>query len=345
MSKSALEGTRLNHFGMDPFSIVMVGGGGPNDVPDSPELHHLYDKRVHLPVNHELVESILSIGVIQPIKVVKYGNVAHLVVGRQRLGACRLIRETRNPQFEIPVITVKASPDKLYEMILAENNARLSENPMELLDKLDYYMVTWQKSEADAARAVGKSASYVTKLLRIHGLVPTILADLKAGRVGVDAVLALVDKKPDEQIAAYEEVKVQGVKPTRRRISEAAGKTVAPAKRTVLRMLKVEQDKRPAIKPEYDSFWGALQLMIGQVSAKDVGLDDFIAELSKPAPKPPKAPRKGRGKKSKTLTESTSNLVTAFEKLADGAPDNGTAPPDTSPVTPAKKRTRNQPSA
>ncbi len=346
MSKSALEGTRLNHFGMNPFDIVAVGGSGPNDVPDSPELHHLYDKRVHLPVNDGLVDSILSVGVIQPIKVVKYGNIAHLVVGRQRLGACRRIRETANPEFEIPVIVVKGSPDKLYEMILAENNARLAENPMELLEKVDYYMVTWQKTEADAARAVGKSASYVNKLLRIHGLAPSILADLKAGRVGVDAVLPLIDKTPEEQVAAYQEVKSQGVKPTRRRISDAAGKVVAPGRRTVLKMLNVEQDKRPAIKPEYDSFWGALQLMTGQVSVADVGLGDFVAKLSEKPAKPakdPNAPKKPRGRRpKKTIAENAEALTTALEGLGETeakepeTSDNGTAP--TPKIVPAKKK-------
>jgi ParB/RepB/Spo0J family partition protein len=337
---------------MNPFDIVMVGGSGPNDVPDSPELHHLYDKRVHLPISDELVESILSVGVIQPIKVVKYGNVAHLVVGRQRLGACRKIRETRNPVFEIPVITVKnASPDKLYEMILAENNARLAENPMELLEKVDYYMVTWQKSEAEAARAVGKSGSYVNKLLRIHGLAPSILADLKAGRVGVDAVLPLIDKTPEEQVAAYQEVKNQGVKPTRRRVSEVAGKVVAPGRRTVLKMLGVEQDKRPTIKPEYDSFWGALQLMTGQVSVADVGLGDFVAKLSEKPAKPvkdPNAPKKPRGRRSKkTIAENAADLTTALEGLGGTAEVTGTTEPEPPgddaqvpprPITPAKKK-------
>ena len=353
MSKSALEGTRLNAFGMNPFDIVMVGGTGPNDVPDGPELHHLYDKRVHLPVSGELVDSILSIGVIQPIKVVKYGSAAHLVVGRQRLGACRKIRETQNPAFEIPAIVVKASPDKLYEMILAENNARLAENPMELLEKIDYYMVAFQKSEADAARAVGKSPSYVNKLLRIHGLVPTILADLKSGKVGMDAVLSLVDKKPEEQMAAYETVKAQGVKPTKRHISEAAGKVVAPGRRTVLKMLGVEQDKRPAIKPEYDSFWGALQLMTGQVSIADVGLGDFVAKLSEKPAKPAKAPKKPRGSRSKkTISENAADLASALEGLggtAEGseAKANNGAETETSPrpITPAKKKNHPQATA
>lgn len=74
MAKTAVEAPRTNAWLFDPEQLKLV----------TDESHHLYDPRIHLPIDEAMVKNIMVNGVIEPVIIAKEGQDVIVVDGRQR---------------------------------------------------------------------------------------------------------------------------------------------------------------------------------------------------------------------------------------------------------------------
>ena len=340
--KSALDATRGNLFYMDPDDLILVGGDGPNDVPRTPEVAHLYDPRVEWPVNEAMVQSIMEFGVTQPIIVVKLGERAGVDDGRQRTKNCReanrrLKAAGREPH-AISLIIKKGDPSKLLGISLTSNYLRFNDTAAETAEKIEQYIDTG-KTEEQAAVVFGMTSSNIKQLRRINDLAPTVLKMVRSGKLNASAALQLVDLPPEEQVTKANDLLVSGDKPTVRKAREVTGKTIAPQRRTILKFLKLEA--KPAIKVEHNTFEAGVRFMLGEISLDEIGLKDVFAGLAKKQPKPPKEPKPRKSKKAPSITEIAESFNASLSGESEATPDNGAEIP-ARPFAPAKRKNKAQ---
>lgn len=339
--KSVFNASRFDGFYMDPNEVVLVGGNGPNDVPRTPELAHLYDKRVEWKPDEGIVLSIMTYGVQEPVLVTKIGESAYGVDGRQRINcsreANRRLQAEGKEQIRVPVVVKKGDPSKLFGIAITANEARIDDTPVEKAEKIVQYM-DMGRSEEEAAITFRMSVANLRQLIKVFDLAPAVLKMVRSGELKTSAAIQLVDLPPEEQIKKVEELLVSGVKPTARNVRAAASKVVAPQRRTILKMLKLET--KPPVKPEYDSFWGALMLMTGQITAEDAGLQDVIEQLASKPAKAEKTVDKTEAKAEETA-EAMLDEPEPEEPLEVSSPDAEAEPaitPPKHPVVAKRKR-------
>jgi ParB family chromosome partitioning protein len=204
--KQALDGTRLNAFGVLPENLTIVG----LDTQDGKE-HMLYDGRVNLPLDEGLVKNIMVFGVLQAILVRKNGPLIEVVDGRQRVRATReanrrLVEQGAEPH-AVPCF-VKRGEDLMGVMI--STFVRIDDGPLAKAQKCQRYMDTG-KGEADAAIVYGVSTQTVRGWLGLLDLAPEVQRAVQHGKVAATAALELRDLVHKDQIEKLAEL-LGGVK-------------------------------------------------------------------------------------------------------------------------------------
>lgn len=207
MAKQAIEGTRLNAFGLDPDDVVIVGlddGEGPD--------HPLFDERVALPLDEALVRNIMVFGVIEPIVVRKNGTFVEVVDGRQRVRAAReanaRLREQGSEPLNVPAIVRRGDNGQIMGVMLS-TFLRQDDTPIAKAQKVARYLDTG-KSEAEAALVYGVSTQTIRNWLALLELAPRVQAAVTAGQIGAAAALELRDLPHREQESKVEAIVANG---------------------------------------------------------------------------------------------------------------------------------------
>ncbi len=124
---------------------------------------------------NELVESIKTLGLIQPVTVRSIGGDKYqLISGERRLRASR-----RAGLKEIPAYIRIADDQAMIEMALVENIQRSDLNPMEIAFAYQRLIDECKLTHDKVADRVGKNRSTVTNYLRILKLPPAIQSGIK----------------------------------------------------------------------------------------------------------------------------------------------------------------------
>lgn len=147
-----------------------------------------------------LADSISVHGVIQPLTVRETGTGYYqIIAGERRWRAARLANQT-----DIPVVIIEADDKKAMELALIENLQRQDLNPVEealgYRSLIDEYGLT----QEDAAARVGKSRPAVANALRLLGLCPEVLEQLRSGQLSAGharAILTLKEPKKQQDAA------------------------------------------------------------------------------------------------------------------------------------------------
>lgn len=147
-----------------------------------------------------LADSISVHGVIQPLTVRETGTGYYqIIAGERRWRAARLANLT-----DIPVVIIEADDKKAMELALIENLQRQDLNPVEealgYRSLIDVYGLT----QEDAAARVGKSRPAVANALRLLGLCPEVLEQLRSGQLSAGharAILTLKEPKKQQDAA------------------------------------------------------------------------------------------------------------------------------------------------
>ncbi|MBU0785211.1 MAG: ParB/RepB/Spo0J family partition protein [Gammaproteobacteria bacterium] len=150
----------------------------------------------------ELAESIKSQGIMQPILVRPIGSGKYeIIAGERRFRASKIAGLE-----EVPVL-VRAVPDEsALAMALIENIQREDLNPLEEALGVQRLIREFNLTHEDAARAIGRSRSATSNMLRLLNLAEPVQTMLLAGDVEMGHARALLALTAAEQIACANEV-------------------------------------------------------------------------------------------------------------------------------------------
>lgn len=144
----------------------------------------------------ELADSIKEHGVIQPLVVTKTPVGYELVVGERRFRACQLA----GIKF-VPAIIKQAMVDQTkLEVALIENIQRKELNPIEEAQAYERLMKTFNLTQEQVAKKVGKSRPAVANTVRLLNLPAEIQRGVIEGKISEGHARALLGLNDPEKI-------------------------------------------------------------------------------------------------------------------------------------------------
>ena len=157
---------------------------------------------------YELAESIKAQGVMQPVLVrplkAQVGDTAiryEIIAGERRVRAARLAGLS-----ELPVLVRDVPDEAAAAMALIENIQREGLNPLEEAQGLKRLTDEFGLTHEEAAKAVGRSRSAASNLLRLLNLCEPVQQLLMAGDLEMGHARALLPLGGAEQITAANEI-------------------------------------------------------------------------------------------------------------------------------------------
>lgn len=148
----------------------------------------------------ELVYSITTVGLLQPIVVRPAQSGYELVAGERRLRAGKLAGLTR-----IPALVRQTDDDAMLRDALLENLHRVQLNALEEAAAYSQLMSDFACTQEELAQRVGRSRPQVANTLRLLKLPPTVQRRVAAGVLSAGharAILGAGDADRMEQLAA-----------------------------------------------------------------------------------------------------------------------------------------------
>ena len=163
-----------------------------------------YQPRTHMDQAslESLADSIRAQGIMQPIVVrqVAGGNY-EIIAGERRWRASKLAGLK-----EVPVIVRDIADDAALAMALIENIQRENLNPIEEANGIQRLINEFNMTHETAAKAVGRSRSAVTNLLRLQNLHGVVQEMLMQSKIDMGHARALLTLEGAKQIAAAEQI-------------------------------------------------------------------------------------------------------------------------------------------
>ena len=155
----------------------------------------------------ELAESIREQGVMQPllVRLVSVGKY-EIIAGERRFRAAAIAGLV-----EVPVLVSSADDQAAAAMALVENMQREDLNPLEESQGLARLIEEFGFTHEQAAKAVGKSRSAITNLLRLAQLAKPVQAMLLAGDIDMGHARALLPLPGASQVALAQRIAAQGL--------------------------------------------------------------------------------------------------------------------------------------
>jgi ParB family chromosome partitioning protein len=148
---------------------------------------------------HELAQSILANGIIQPLVVRKEGPRYQLVAGERRWRAARMAGLE-----SVPVVVQDFANDRLLEITLIENIQREDLNPIEVAQAFERLARELGLSHEQIAQRTGKDRTTITNLLRLLRLpaeIQLLVAESRLSMGHARAILGLPNATLQTQIA------------------------------------------------------------------------------------------------------------------------------------------------
>jgi len=155
----------------------------------------------------ELADSIRARGVIQPVVVRSVGDAQYeLLAGERRWRAARLAGLDR-----IPAIVRDVPDEAALGIGLIENIQREDLNPIEEATGLKRLIDEFRLTHEEAARAVGRSRTGVTNMLRLLELSPAVQALVQEGRIDMGHARALLALSKARQVDLAHRIAEKGL--------------------------------------------------------------------------------------------------------------------------------------
>jgi ParB family chromosome partitioning protein len=172
----------------------------------------------------ELADSIRSRGVIQPIIVRPLADSQYeILAGERRWRAARMAGLER-----VPVVIREVPDEAALGIGLIENIQREDLNPIEEANGLARLIGEFKLTHEEVAKAIGRSRTGVTNLLRLLELADAVQEMVQDGRIDMGHARALLALSKARQVEVAHQIAEKGlsVRETERLVQEA---TAAPA--------------------------------------------------------------------------------------------------------------------
>lgn len=154
----------------------------------------------------ELIDSIKTHGIIQPLVVAHTPAGYQIIAGERRWRASKLTGLK-----EVPVRIIETSPQGMLEMAIVENVQRTDLNPIDRANSFERLVKEFSMANTDICIRIGKSPAYVSNTLRLLELPDALKDGLISGVIteGHARALAAI---PDTQamIEAYKIILREG---------------------------------------------------------------------------------------------------------------------------------------
>lgn len=154
----------------------------------------------------ELVDSIKTHGIIQPLVVAHTPAGYQIIAGERRWRASKLAGLK-----EVPVRIIETTPQGMLEMAIVENVQRTDLNPVDRANSFDRLIREFNLGNSDISLRVGKSPAFVSNTLRLLELPDALKDGLISGVISEGHARALA-AIPDVQsmIEAYKIILREG---------------------------------------------------------------------------------------------------------------------------------------
>jgi ParB family chromosome partitioning protein len=176
----------------------------------------------------ELADSIAAQGVIQPVIVRSVENDRYeLIAGERRWRAAQ-----QAGLDEIPVVIKEVTEEGAMAMGLIENIQREDLNPLEEANALSRLLHEFGLTHQEVAKAVGKSRTTVTNLLRLLELNEEVKQLVESRRLEMGHARALLGLQGENQTKAANQVVKQGlsVRETEKLVRRLQGEADSPSR-------------------------------------------------------------------------------------------------------------------
>ena len=145
---------------------------------------------------NDLVLSIKSKGLLQPIIVREKGQFYEIVAGERRWRASQLAQI-----HEIPALIKELSEAEVLEIAIIENIQRANLNPYEEALGYKELLETYNYTHEELANNLGKSRTYISNSTRLLNLPNGVLEFLRDGVLTIGHARALINVKTALEIA------------------------------------------------------------------------------------------------------------------------------------------------
>ncbi len=156
--------------------------------------HRLDDEQIQ-----SLAQSIRDKGILQPLLVRRHpeqANAFEIVAGERRWRAAQHAQV-----HEIPVVVKDFSDSEVLEIALVENLQRQDLSPLEEAEGYSRLLKEFNHTQANLARAVGKSRSYVANMMRLLGLPDSVKELVDGGALTAGHARALLNAENPDTLA------------------------------------------------------------------------------------------------------------------------------------------------
>ncbi len=179
-----------------------------------------------------LANSIKEHGLIQPVVMVKEGDLYNLVVGERRWRAAQKAGLSK-----IPALIKKKEEVRLLEMAIVENIQRENLNPLEEAEAFGQLAEEFGLTQEQLAVKVGKNRSTVANILRLLNLPSEVKENLRKGLISSGHARAiLMLEREDAQILFCDKIIREGL--SVRQAEELAGNKDREKKKKITRVCK-----------------------------------------------------------------------------------------------------------
>lgn len=257
--RQAVNAPRGDVFFLDPEECVIAGV----DTDDGPE-HPCYQEhaRRHREFSQAFIDTFKEYGNIQTIAVWKSPD-GRLFVneGRRRVLAARLANKQLAAEgcelVRLKAVVTRDEPHRLKGRSIVENKHREQTNMLEDARDCQAYL-DLGRSREEAAEHFDCTTQSIGNMLRLLELAPGVLQAIEQGKISPTAALRRCHGKTvAEQMEAID--------------SSSLPKTGRPSGPTKATVKKLVESKRNVLHP---MFLLAYRYFIGELTAKDVGLED-----------------------------------------------------------------------
>lgn len=135
-----------------------------------------------------LIDSVREQGILQPLIVRKIDDEKYeIIAGERRWRAAKSLNLV-----DVPVIVRECSDTQALELAIIENIQRDDLNPLEEADAYQKLILQFQYTQAQVAKRIGKSRSYVANMLRLTTLPPHVKKLIHEGVITAGHARALM---------------------------------------------------------------------------------------------------------------------------------------------------------